>query len=121
MNLLQRGNMPAKFSSEARIRERKDMLGVSAAFLAATVGIPQSVLSDAFRGVRSLSNAKGEELLALTSELIMLTEALRPLSMPFHNADETIRLLDHLHKNNITPEIIRQKITELFGEADQRS
>jgi hypothetical protein len=43
-----------------------------------------------------------------------LQEALRPLREPT-NVDDLRRLLDALEESGITPEFVRSKVSEIFG------
>src|SRR5229473_7843556 len=63
------------FSAEAIVRDRIALLDTSASFLAALAGIPQSRLSLALNGTRSLGAEDGERLKALTIKLIELRDA----------------------------------------------
>jgi transcriptional regulator with XRE-family HTH domain len=72
----------ATLSAENRIRERMQSLRMSAAFLAAISGVEATRLSLAFRGIRDLSNSDAELLLKLTADLVELSEAIKPLSLP---------------------------------------
>jgi hypothetical protein len=108
--------MPATFSAENRLNERMKILGVSAAFIAALGRVLPSVLSDAFRGNRALSNEKATELLLVTSRLIELVDAVKPLQLPLKNAADTIRILDHLEHEGIDAPTVRTKISALFSQ-----
>lgn len=85
----------ATLSAENRIRERMKLLGLSAAFVAALSGVEATRLSLAFRGVRDLSNEDANTLLVLTSDLVELSEAIKPLSLP-NDVPGMKRVLDSL-------------------------
>ena len=109
--------MFATFSSERRVQERMAALGLSAANLAVVSGISATKISNAFRGLREFDSIESTKLLAVTSELIELVEAVRPLQLPT-NAADLARILDHLRREQIPPDRVREAITRLF-EANQ--
>jgi transcriptional regulator with XRE-family HTH domain len=85
----------ATLSAENRIRERMKLLGLSAAFMAAISGVEATRLSLAFRGIRDLSNDDAKTLLDLTTDLVELSEAVKPLALP-DDVPGMARVLKHL-------------------------
>ncbi len=104
------------FSAEAIVRERIASLDTSASFLAALAGIPQSRLSLALNGTRSLGAEDGEKLKEITARLIDLREACGVFPLALHNAKAVRRLLDRMEERDITTSMVREKIVELFGD-----
>jgi transcriptional regulator with XRE-family HTH domain len=100
----------ATLSAENRIRERMKLLGISAAFLAALSGVEATRLSLAFRGVRDLSNEDANALLALTADLVELSEAVKPLALP-EDVPGMKRIVEHLRGKG---EEVQNAISGLF-------
>src|SRR6266478_2595272 len=103
------------FSAEAIVRDRIALLDTSASFLAALAGIPQSRLSLALNGTRSLGAEEGERLKDLTVKLIELRDACGIFPLALHNAKAVRRLLDRMDERSITPEQVRDAVQVLFG------
>jgi len=101
----------ATLSAENRIRERMKLLGLSAAFVAALSGVDATRLSLAFRGIRDLSNDDAGTLLALTHNLIELSEAVKPLALP-NDVPGMKRVMKALEDSSA--ETIRAKVSTLF-------
>jgi hypothetical protein len=104
------------FSAEAIVRDRIGLLETSTSFIAALAQIPQSRLSLAFSGTRPLSRQDGVTLKALTARLLELRDAFGVVPLAFDNADRIRRLLACLDKQNITAEVVRQRISDLFQQ-----
>jgi hypothetical protein len=88
---------------------------ISKATLARLADLSTGTISNAFRGIGYLGADKEAALLTLTTRIIELQEALRPLREPTE-ADDLKRLLDAMDESNITPDFVRSKVSEIFGQ-----
>jgi hypothetical protein len=98
------------------VRDRIALLETTTSFIAALAGIPQSRLPLAFSGTRALSREDGELLKALTARLLELRDALEPIPLALDNAGRMRVLLSGLDRHQITPEMVKEKISELFRD-----
>jgi hypothetical protein len=103
------------YSDENILRDRLGLLNCSTSFLAALAGVPQSRLSLAFNGTRSLDRDDANRLKELTAQLLELVEAFKPVPLALQNPAEVQLLLSALHKNSVGVAEVRQKIAELFA------
>jgi hypothetical protein len=96
------------------VKHNAETAGISAATLAKLFGVSAGSMSNAFRGIGYFGAEKEAALLTLTTRLIELQEALRPLREPT-SVDDLRRLLDALEESGVTPEFVRSKVSEIFG------
>jgi hypothetical protein len=105
--------LPA-LSAESRLQGRLDELGTTASFVSALDGrISNTRLSQALRGLKHLDNLDAIRLLALTSRLIELQDALRPIPLSLASPQTVKILLEHL---TATPDEIRKAVAALFAQ-----
>ena len=103
------------FSDEAIVRDRLALMEASASFLAALAQIPQSRISLALSGNRSLSREDGAKLKALTARLIELRDACGIVPLALHDAKAVRSLLDRMDQKEIGTEQVRLAFQTLFG------
>jgi hypothetical protein len=104
-----------RLSVEARLRDLQYELRVSSAFIATMGGILPQTLSNAYRGVKTLDNQVGQELLAKMVYLMQLAESLRPFHVDTINAAETRDLIERLQKDGISPASVREGIQRILA------
>ncbi len=92
----------AKLSSENLIKEHLARLNCSADFLAGLAGIPPSRLSQAFRGIKPLTNEDSVCLDHVLTELDELVEAFRPVPVALTNPQQIRALLDDIKDRRLT-------------------
>jgi hypothetical protein len=94
--------MPATLSAENRIKSHLEKLGCTSAFLANLAQIPASRLSEAFRGIRPLSNSDGILLDGILKRIDELVEAFRPVPVALENPRVIGELLEDLRDRRLT-------------------
>jgi hypothetical protein len=104
------------YSAENIVREHLNELETNVSFLAALAGIPQSRLSLAFSGTRSLSAEDGTLLTHLTAKLIDLRRAFGIIPLELKNAAKVRALLTAMEKSNVTDIDISTAVEKLFQE-----
>lgn len=90
------------------VKQNAKLAGISVATLAQLFGVSSGAMSNAFRGIAYLGSEREAELLMLTTRVIEMQEALRPLREPT-DAESLSQLL------HTTPDFIRARVTEIFG------
>jgi len=106
----------AKFSNEARLRQRQIELGVSGAFIAALGDILPSQLTEAYKGRRTLPNEVALELLEITKFLLEARDAASPFRVPMDNAFETKVFYKTMVESGVTPDRIREYVQRMMSE-----
>ncbi|SRR6266699_3642290 len=104
----------ATFSARARLRARKDDLGISVAFLATLIGTSKNRLNEYFVGNLRFSTQEENALLEITNQLLDFKEALAPFCLPLSDGATAKALLKHLE--GTTPERVRAIVGLILAE-----
>jgi hypothetical protein len=91
----------AKLSAENRIKESLTRLDCTASFIATLAGIPANRLSEAFRGVKELSNKDAELIEEILKRIDMLVLAFEPVPISLVNPTKIKALLNDIEDRRL--------------------
>ena len=106
----------ATLDPRSRVKNRLADLGMTAIALARLVNMPASRINLGLRGLGDWSERDSRTLLGLTLRLQEVRDAFRPLLLDVSQPESLRLLLDHMKRNNIGPDDIRQLVATIFTE-----